>query len=100
MPERVKIMKIIFDNCTQTRRYGPSTGKCLIQLESGDNAKEIIKEYTKTREWYERTYSNPQRFSEYTYKVHKKNENGQWERVDEIVKGDLILFDTYQEYLD
>jgi len=35
-----------------------------------------------------------------TYKVPKKNENGQWEQVDEIVKGDLILFDTYEEYLD
>lgn len=85
-------MKELVNYCTQERRYGDSRGKCVVQLENGDDADAIIKEYTKAREWYAQTYSNPVRTSHY--------EHRRWNGEVQSFDGDLIVFDTYRTYLD
>ena len=85
-------MKILINYCTQQRRYGDSYGKCVIQLEPGDDADAIIKDFTRKREWWEKTYSNLSRVNHYEYK--------NWDGSIVSFDGDLIVFDTYQTYLD
>lgn len=82
----------IVNYCKQERRYGDSKGKCVLLLEDGDNAEEIIKVFTKKREWYEKEYSNPKIISRY--------EHSKWDGSVEVFEGKLIEFDTFREYLD
>lgn len=90
-------MKILFNYCEQQRKYASSYGLCLVQLEPGDNADEIIKEFTKPREWYELKFSGAQRISEYVYEKYNTEKKC---KDKATIVGDLILFKTFQEYLD
>lgn len=85
-------MKVLFDYCSQDRAYGDSYGQALIMLEDGDNAEEIIKKYTKPRNFLDQTYSRPQRIT------HFEKPNGFGKMIS--YEGDLILFQTHQPYLD
>lgn len=85
-------MKKIFDYCTQKGAYKSSEGLALIEIEDGDNSGAIIAEYTKKREWYEKRYYLSAVLKEYTYK--------DWKGDSITIKGNLVLFKTYQEYLD
>ena len=89
--EEIKVKKLL-DYCTQERRYGDSYGKCVIQLEPEDDADAIIKDFTRTRELCEKTYSSPKRVNHYEDKT--------WYGQVKVFDGDLIVFDTYQVYLD
>ena len=84
-------MEIIFNYCRQTRRYGDSEGLCLVKLAEGDNKEEIIKDFTKERNWYEQKYY-------FAKELNKYEHNGYNGTV--IYEGDLLLFKTYQIYLD
>lgn len=85
-------MKRLNEYCTQVRRYGPSKGHAIYEIEPGDD-EDAIEEFIATmtlteRRWHEIHYSNPQRVTEF--------------RVSHILKykGDLLVFDTDREYLD
>lgn len=85
-------MKTILTYCHQPRPYADSVGKCVIQLEDGDNEEEIIKDFTRDRAWYEMTYSNPKKINYYTWLDPFS--------IRHEVRGNLIMFDTERVYLD
>lgn len=84
-------MKILFDYCTQPRRYSDSYGECLVLLEEGDDKEEIKREFHKPRAWYEQNYSFDRECTEYTEKKYGG---------DVVHKGKLLLFKTQRDYLD
>lgn len=90
-------MIVIFDECKQPKTFADNVGLCLIELESGDDVDSIIKEYTKERPWYERAYSEPRKLSEYKY---SKYDFKQQKNVYETITGNLVLFNTFQWFLD
>ena len=93
-------MRIIFDHCTQPRKYADSRGTCLVLLEGNDKPEDVIKEFTKKREWYEQTYSNPKQIQEYTHKQQRYIHSQGMVPHDITYKGNLILFDTFRPFLD
>ena len=84
-------MKKLFDYYHQVRRYGDSEGLCLVELEEGDNKEEIIKEFTKDREWYEQKYHFKEALNRYEYEMF----NG-----IRVYEGNLLLFQTRRANLD
>jgi len=85
-------MKTLRSYCNQKGSYQDSTGQCVIELEEGDDADAIIKDYLKKRAWYEMSYSQPRRCKEYSFIS--------WDGVKQVYEGDLIVFNTHREYLD
>lgn len=85
-------MKKIIEFCRQPRPYADSVGKCVLLLEDGDNEEEIIKDFTRDRNWYEMKYSNPQKINYYTWidRFSTRQE----------VRGNLLVFDTTRVFLD
>jgi hypothetical protein len=84
-------MKILFNYCTQSRRYADSYGECLVLLEEGDDKEEIKREFHKERAWYEQSYSFDRECKEY---VEKKYSG------DVVHTGNMLLFKTRRAYLD
>ena len=76
-------MKTLLNNLAQTKKYGPSRGVCVIELDSTDNVNEIIKKYTAPCHELAVHYFNPRRLESFN-----------------DFKGDLLVFDMFQEYLD
>ena len=76
-------MKTLSNNLSQIRKYGPSRGVCVIELDSTDDVNEIIKKYISPRHELEVHYFNPRRLESFN-----------------DFKGDLLVFDMFQEYLD
>lgn len=90
-------MKVIFDYCTQIGKHKHSEGECLVELEEGDVAEDVIKSYVRVREWWERRYHSAKLVKEHTYKKWSSEER---DMVDTTVKGNLILFKTFRDYVD
>ena len=76
-------MKILSSHLSQIRRYGPSRGICIIELDSTDNVDEIIKKYTAPCHDLDVHYSNPRCAESF-----------------DGFNGNLLIFDMFQEYLD
>ena len=85
-------MKELFNYCSQVRRYGPSEGKCLVELEDEETLEDVLNKYVKVkREWHQVRYSNAKEIEEYT----RDRFNG-----PVTYKGRLVIMNTNQEYLD
>lgn len=86
-------MKVIFDYCTQTKKYGDSRGQCLIQLEESETINDVKAKYVKPQwAWFDVKYSNLKEISTYT--------ETKWNNEKVIHNGKLIIMDTFQTYLD
>ncbi len=85
-------MKELFNYCIQVRRYGPSEGKCLVELEDSETLEDVLNKYVKVkREWHQVRYSNAKEITTYI----EKRYNG-----DITHEGRLVIMDTNREYLD
>ena len=85
-------MKELFNYCNQVRRYGPSEGKCLVELEGEETLEDVLNKYVKVkREWHQVSYSNAKEITSYTY-------NSFGEEI--TIEGSLVIMNTNREYLD
>lgn len=85
-------MKELFNYCHQVRRYGPSEGECLVELENEETLEDVLNKYVKVkRAWYQVRYSDAKEIEEYT--IDRFNEPVTY-------KGRLVIMNTNREYLD
>ena len=84
-------MKILFDHCSQPRKYADSSGWCLVELEDGDDVEAVKAEFGKPKEWHQQKYLFEKQLTEYVL-----------QRYDGPVTytGKLLLFKTHRVFLD